>query len=303
MKKARVSAMPDKVKGTILSILSAVLYGLNPLMTKTVYSGGGNAITVAFSRLSAGALIFLCLLLFSGGGSAREKLRLSRAETKDILVCCIGYASIGPLLFASYNYLASGLATTIHFVYPVLVVAACIAFRYEKPDRRKIICCALCFFGIVCFYTPGGEVSLYGMFLAFASGVAWAYYIVHLNASGVVRLPAFKLAFWLCAASAVLVGVFAAATGQLAWPRTSLSIGTLALYCCIVTAASLFFQIGNRYVGAQSASMLSTFEPLTSVVIGVLVYHEVLTVRLGLGIVCILLAVCLLAAAKEEKTE
>ena len=49
--------------------------------------------------------------------------------------------------------------------------------------------------------------------------------------------------------------------------------------------------------------MLSTFEPLTSVVIGVLVYHEVLTVRLGLGIVCILLAVCLLAAAKEEKTE
>ena len=80
--------------------------------------------------------------------------------------------------------------------------------------------------------------------------------------------------------------------------------GALALYCCVSTAASLLFQLGNRFIGAQSASMLSTFEPLTSVVIGILVYHEVLTVRLGIGIFCILLAVFLLAKAdgtvKEE---
>lgn len=74
------------------------------------------------------------------------------------------------------------------------------------------------------------------------------------------------------------------------------------------TAASLLFQLGNRFIGAQSASMLSTFEPLTSVVIGILVYHEVLTVRLGIGIFCILLAVFLLAKAdgtvkEESKSE
>ena len=134
--------------------------------------------------------------------------------------------------------------------------------------------------------------------------MAWAYYIVHLNSSGLVTMAPFKLAFWLCVFSAVLVGGITLAMGEFVWPSTAFTRGALALYCCVSTAASLLFQLGNRFIGAQSASMLSTFEPLTSVVIGILVYHEVLTVRLGIGIFCILLAVFLLAKAdgtvKEE---
>ena len=283
-----------QARGIFLTVLSAVLYGLNPLFSKTINVGGCNSLTQTFARLAAGIVIFFILLVCSGSGSVREKLRLSRRELKDILICCIGYGLIGPLLFASYNYLASGLATTLHFVYPVLVVVACIAFRYERATRRKLVCCALCFAGILCFYTPGGDVSAYGVFLALASGVAWAYYIVHLNSSGLVTMAPFKLAFWLCVFSAVLVGGITLAMGEFVWPSTAFTRGALALYCCVSTAASLLFQLGNRFIGAQSASMLSTFEPLTSVVIGILVYHEVLTVRLGIGIFCILLAVFLL---------
>ena len=185
-----------QARGIFLTVLSAVLYGLNPLFSKTINVGGCNSLTQTFARLAAGIVIFFILLVCSGNGSVREKLRLSRQELKDILICCIGYGLIGPLLFASYNYLASGLATTLHFVYPVLVVVACIAFRYERANRRKLVCCALCFAGILCFYTPGGDVSAYGVFLALASGVAWAYYIVHLNSSGLVTMAPFKLAFW-----------------------------------------------------------------------------------------------------------
>lgn len=288
-----------QLTGILLTVLSAVLYGLNPLMAKTIATGGCNALTQTFVRLAAGAVIFFALLL-PREGTLAEKLRVTRQELRDIMICCIGYGLIGPLLFASYDYLASGLATTLHFVYPVLVVIACIVFRYERASRRKLLCCALCFAGIVCFYTPGGNVSAHGVFLALASGVAWAYYIVHLNSSGLVRMEPLKLAFWLCALSTVLVGAITVVSGQLALPSTAFSVGALGVYCCISTAASLLFQVGNRYIGAQSASMLSTFEPLTSVVIGVLVYHEVLTVRLVGGIVCILLAVILLAGAGEK---
>lgn len=288
-----------QLTGILLTVLSAVLYGLNPLMAKTIATGGCNPLTQTFVRLAAGAVIFFALLL-PREGTLAEKLRVTRRELRDIMICCIGYGLIGPLLFASYDYLASGLATTLHFVYPVLVVIACIVFRYERASRRKLLCCALCFAGIVCFYTPGGDVSAYGVFLALASGVAWAYYIVHLNSSGLVRMEPLKLAFWLCALSTVLVGAITVVSGQLVLPSTAFSAGALGVYCCISTAASLLFQVGNRYIGAQSASMLSTFEPLTSVVIGVLVYHEVLTARLVGGIVCILLAVILLAGAGEK---
>lgn len=143
-----------QARGIFLTVLSAVLYGLNPLFSKTINVGGCNSLTQTFARLAAGIVIFFILLVCSGSGSMREKLRLSRRELKDILICCIGYGLIGPLLFASYNYLASRLATTLHFVYPVLVVVACIAFRYERANRRKLVCCALCFAGILCFYTP-----------------------------------------------------------------------------------------------------------------------------------------------------
>ena len=156
-----------QARGIFLTVLSAVLYGLNPLFSKTISDGGCNSLTQSFARLAAGIVIFFILLVCSGSGSVREKLRLNRQELKDILICCIGYGLIGPLLFASYNYLASGLATTLHFVYPVLVVVACIAFRYERANRRKLVCCALCFAGILCFYTPGGDVSAYGNVLFF----------------------------------------------------------------------------------------------------------------------------------------
>lgn len=293
--------MQGKAKGILLTVLSAVFYGLNPLFSKTITTGGCDALTQTFARLLAGTLLFLLPLLLRGG-DLRARLRVSRREAKDLLLCSLGYGFIGPLLFASYSYLASGLATTLHFVYPVLVVAACIVFRYERATRRKLICCVLCAAGILCFYTPGGSVSAYGVFLALASGVAWAYYIVHLNSSGLVTMESFKLAFWLCALSTVLVGVFTLFSGGFHWPATALTRGALAGYCCVSTTASLLFQLGNRYIGAQSASMLSTFEPLTSVVIGVLVYHEVLTVRLGIGIFCILLAVFLLTSNAGEQT-
>ena len=217
-----------QARGIFLTVLSAVLYGLNPLFSKTINVGGCNSLTQTFARLAAGIVIFFILLVCSGSGSVREKLRLSRQELKDILICCIGYGLIGPLLFASYNYLASGLATTLHFVYPVLVVVACIAFRYERANRRKLVCCALCFAGILCFYTPGGDVSAYGVFLALASGVAWAYYIVHLNSSGLVTMAPFKLAFWLCVFSAVLVGGITLAMGEFVWPSTAFTRGALA---------------------------------------------------------------------------
>ena len=101
-----------QARGIFLTVLSAVLYGLNPLFSKTINVGGCNSLTQTFARLAAGIVIFFILLVCSGNGSVREKLRLSRQELKDILICCIGYGLIGPLLFASYNSLASGLATT-----------------------------------------------------------------------------------------------------------------------------------------------------------------------------------------------
>ena len=142
-----------QARGIFLTVLSAVLYGLNPLFSKTINVGGCNSLTQTFARLAAGIVIFFILLVCSGSGSVREKLRLSRQELKDILICCIGYGLIGPLLFASYNYLASGLATTLHFVYPVLVVSPASPFA-TKGRTAASSSAARCALPASCASTP-----------------------------------------------------------------------------------------------------------------------------------------------------
>ena len=65
--------------------------------------------------------------------------------------------------------------------------------------------------------------------------------------------------------------------------------------------AVVLYQLGTKYIGPQKTALFSTFEPLTSVVIGITVYKEALTLRTAAGLISILAAVILLAAAKENK--
>ncbi|MCI8870154.1 MAG: DMT family transporter [Lawsonibacter sp.] len=286
------------VQGVVLTILSAVLWGLNPLFARTVYAGGGNAATLAFFRMFLGTGFMALVHL----GLTRTGLGVTRAELKKLILCSVGYAATPVLLLSSYNYLPSGLCTTIHFVYPVLVIAGTILFCHEKVSRWKLLCCGLCAAGIVCFYTPGGEISAFGIGIAFVSGVTYAFYIVYISASGLLELPVYKVTAYLNLISAVLIGAFTALTHQAALPTTPVSIGVLLCFALVAAFASAAFQLGTKYVGPQSSSLLSTFEPLTSVVVGFLVYRESLTFRSVLGIVCILLSVILLSLL-EHKAE
>ncbi|MFX6409696.1 EamA family transporter, partial [Acinetobacter baumannii] len=78
-------------------------------------------------------------------------LRITHRECRDLAICAIGFSATPILLLSSYHYLPSGLATTIHFVYPTLVLAGCVLFRHEKLTLRKVVCCILCTVGVISF--------------------------------------------------------------------------------------------------------------------------------------------------------
>ena len=228
-----------------------------------------------------------------------DTLHLSRQEFKSICICTAGFVATPLLLFTSYNFLPTGLATTIHYVYPVLVLLGCLAFLKERLNSRKIISCALCMVGILCFYTPSGEISILGILIAIASGAANAFYTVFVSASGLLLLPTFKLAGWLNAISILPVVLVVPAMGGLVLSTSISGWEALFLLCTLSGTASIAYMLGTKFVGPQSISLLSTFEPLTSVVLGTIVLHETITRQSGWGIVCILLAVCLVSTTKD----
>ena len=285
-----------KKLGFIIAIISATIYGLVPLLTINVYESGSNSLTVAFLRFVVCSVIFLIAFFIT----SHETILPQRKELPKLLVLAASFGFVPVLLYTSYNYLASGLATTLHFVYPAFVVLGSALFGIEKLTAKKIICCLLCMAGIIAFYTPGGDISLTGVLIALASGVLYAFYTIYLSASGLLEMNAYKLSFWKCLFSAVIIGICAAASGNIALPGTGKGWIFMILLGAATAVASFLYQQATSYAGAQNTAMLSTFEPLTSVIVGYFVFNEALTGRSLAGIVCILLSVILLSFGEKK---
>lgn len=291
--------MTKQCKGMLLVVLSAVLFGCMPLMTRMIYSNGG---TPAELTLLRNFLALPALLLLMRRGE--ERTALGRGEFVPMLLLSLGFGATPVLLFASYNSISSGMATTIHFVYPVFVLLGCVLFCREKLSRIKLLCIALCTGGLLCFYTPGDAVNLSGMALAFLSGVTYAFYIIYLGRSGLSGLAPFALAFWLSLFASVELALFLLQTGSFRFALTPLGWGMSFGFALIfAVAASVSFQVGVKDVGAQRAAILSTFEPITSIVVGIAVFSEPFGLRTGAGVLLILAAVLLLTLFDPEKAQ
>lgn len=284
-------------KGVLLTILSAVLFGCNPLISKQIYALGGNSVTLSFYRMLITSIGFWIINKFY----TREDFRVSGRELKKLFWCAQGYCLTPYLLWSSYNYLPSGLATTIHFVYPVLVLLGSVIFYREKLNGKKIFSCLLCVVGIVCFCQMSGDVTAFGIAIALLSGVTYTSYILLLDHSGLVDIHPYKLSFWLAAIGAVELLIISVGTRTLTFDIEPAGWVLTVVFAIITGAvASTAFQLGTKYIGAQNASLLSTFEPLTSVAVGIIVYHEAMTTRTVLGIIAILLSVIIVSISNGK---
>lgn len=286
----------DKRLGMVFAILSAVLFGTMPLFTKTAYAYGCNAYTVAFGRFLVGALgsgVIIILL-------PNISFRVTRPEFQKLAGLSVFYAATPVLLYEAYQGISTGLATTLHFTYPVIVMLiGAVAFR-SRLQARQIICLFICVVGIICFYKPGQAEGASGMALAVASGFSYALYILFLGKSGLKQLHVMVVTFWISLLSATEIGLAALVGGKLTlfipW-QGWLAIVGLGLFATVLALA--LFQLGVFLCGDVKASLLSTFEPLTGVILGVLIFHEALTPRTVAGIALILLSTLLLVMERR----
>lgn len=286
--------MDNKKKGIIAVLLSAIIFGCMPLGARLFYAAGGNAESLVFYR---NALAVFPLMLLAKKSSQKIKVE-SKKDFLSLLLLTAAAILTPLLLFASYRYIPTGMATTLHFIYPVFVLIGMAVFYKEKITRKQLMCTALCTVGICMLYTPGSSVGLLGVLFAFCSGITYAFYAIWLDKSGLEKIPCFALAFWQTALGSVFLLV--ACGGKLQY-RFQAPIWILLLVFALMVSvgAVVLFQIGVRYIGSQQTSILSTFEPLTSIVVGVGFFAESITLRTGLGLVFILLAVVLLTMSKQ----
>ena len=285
------------ILGPLSIIASAVLFGFMPLMTKTAYAHGWNAFSASAGRFLIASLILLVFLAVKPG----MRIALTRKEMASVIKVAAVFAFVPIFLYGSYSYVGSGLATTLHFSYPVFVVAfECLIYRV-KVTKRQLACLLLCMIGMVLIYTPGGDVSFTGIVLAVISGVLFALYIVLYERSYAKTVPALTFAFWQMLISSIEITLIGAIMGRMAIHFDR--VGVISIICLAVLAGflgTIFFQIGIRLTDGIHASLLSTFEPLTGVLVGIFYYREALTLRSAAGMAAILAAAALLVVVGEK---
>ena len=156
--------------------------------------------------------------------------------------------------------------------------------------------------GVFMFYngSGNGSTAFPGLILAFISGITYSFYVIYLDASGLQSMNTFKLIFYMHLMASPMIFAAAALTGNLTFHLSAnawLVMIFMSLSLCFISVSG--FQIGVKYIGPANTTILSTFEPITSLIVGILVYHEPLSVRSIVGCIAILSATIIVGKSKE----
>ena len=285
-----------KSRGCVLGAVAAASYGLNPLFTLPLYGAGMGVDSVLFYRYLLAAAMLGALMLVR-----RQSFAVRRRDLVPLAVMGLLFSFSSLFLFESYNHMDAGIASTILFLYPVLVAVIMAVGFHEKVSRITMLSIRLAFTGIAMLYKGGGEpLSFLGVALVFLSSLCYAVYIVGVNRSSLRGLPTEKLTFYalLFGLSVYVVRLrFCADLQAIPTPGLWINAVSLALFPTIVSLVTMAAAI--RAIGSTPTAILGALEPLTALFFGVVVFGERLTLRIVLGVVLILVAVTLIIAGRS----
>ena len=284
-------------KGFAYGSIAAASYGLNPLFALPLYADGMGADSVLFYRYAFGLVMLGVMMLVQ-----KQSFALRRCEVLPLVIMGLLFSFSSLTLFLSYNYMDAGIASTILFVYPVLVAILMAVFFKEKVSPITMISIALAFTGISLLYQgEGGQtLSLTGVTLVFISSLTYALYIIGVNRSVLKDMPIAKLTFYvlLFGLSVYVIRLkFCTQLDVVSQPVLWINPVCLALFPTVISLVAMTKSI--HYIGSTPAAILGALEPLTAICCGVLVFGERLTPRIILGIVLILIAVTLIILGKS----
>ena len=286
--------MNEKAKGYILAVIAAATYGMNPLFALPLYADGMNPDSVLFFRYLFAIPLLGAMIKGRGRG-----FRISRPSVVPLVVLGLLVAVSSLTLFEAYNYMDAGIASTILFVYPILVALIMAAVYTEKITLPTALCILLALGGISMLYQggDGATLSLTGTLLVFASALSYAIYIVGVNRPGLKEMPTLKVTFYVLLFGVSLFAVRLWMDGNVCLPTRWWLWGNLVALAVFPTAISFLCTTSAiQRIGSTPTAILGALEPVTAIFFGITIFGERLTARDCIGITLILVAVTVVVA-------
>lgn len=291
---------PALVWGYVAGIVTGVTYGLNPLFAVPLMKQGVQVDTILFFRYFLAVIILGIWLMFR-----RENFRINLHQFRQLVILGLFFSMSSFSLFEAYNYIPSGIATTIVFLYPVLV-ALIMVFLKVYPTWQVWISIAVTFLGVLFLSKGDGAQMIHwkGLVLSFASALSYAIFIVIVNRSkSVHQISNTMLTFYALLTGVIVFSIHAAASrtpllsgihGLGSWAN----LAGLAILPTIVSTATL--AMATRIIGATKASVLGVFEPVTAILVGAIAFGESITLNVVTGIFMTMAAIIFMIASPSS---
>ena len=289
--------MNAKAKGYLLGTVAAATYGMNPLFALPLYKAGMDPDSVLFFRYLF-AIPILGVMLKARG----RDFGLRRREVLPLIVLGLLVALSSLTLFLSYNYMDAGIASTLLFVYPIFVALIMAFWFREKLSMRTALCILLALGGIALLYESGdgATLDLTGTILVMVSALSYAIYIVGVNRPALKSVATLKVTFYVLLFGLSLFFVRLDFGRAVSVPDRWYVWGNLVALAVFPTAISFLCTTrAIQYIGSTPTAILGALEPVTAVFFGVAVFGESLTLRIGCGILLIIVAVSLIVAGNR----
>lgn len=282
--------MPTKIQthGFIFAALSAAFYGTNPAFAVPLYNAGMNPISVLLLRYLAGLPFLAAILLWRG-----EKLAVAKHEIFPVAFLGICMAASSLALYEAYLYMNPGVASTLLFMYPVLTALIMVIFFHEKFRLITAFCLVLMGIGLyfLMIGSDGLSVNLLGVAYIAISSITYAIYLVMIKVSQTIRnLPTIRsLLYQLLFGSFLFIAIlpFGSFTSPSTVPDWTCILG-LALLPTVLSL--LFTMMAIARIGPTPTAIFGALEPVTAVLLSIMILGESVTLREFFGGVLILIA-------------
>lgn len=287
-----------QLKGVLLAIVSSSTFGLIPLFALPAIREGVGLDSVLFYRFAISSVAIGAFLLIRG-----VNLRVSLKEFGTLFVLGGAYASTALFLTASYLYIPSGVATTIHFLYPVLVTVIMIAFFKDRISLPVIVATGMAILGVYLLSSGEGQgiISLKGLLMVLSTVVTYAIYIVGVNKSCISGMDGLKMTFYMLFSCAIIFGINLLVKGQGldAMPSFNATVHVFLLALIPTLISDLTLILAIQHIGSTTSAILGCMEPLTAVSMGVLFLGEHFGFSQMLGVLIVLIAVFIVILANN----
>lgn len=286
--------MTDSVKGYILGVIAAASYGTNPLFALPLLGAGIDAYSVLFLRYFFAIPILALMMVARGRGFG-----LRRSHVLPLIVFGLMMAFSSLALYVSYAYIGAAIASTLLFVYPILVTVIMAVGYHERITILTVLCILLATAGIGLLYRgdDGAVLNPYGLLLVFLSALSYAIYLVAVNKGQMKEIPTLKLTLYVIVFGLFLFAFrFQPATFAVLNARPLLWLSALSMALFPTALSLLCTSAAIQKVGSTPVAILGAMEPVTAVAIAILIFNEPLSLRLALGMLLVILSVTLIIA-------